>query len=212
MRPNIPSAAFGLCLALVVIGNCPTASAVKQKPGKEADKGQQPLSVRIDTALGKSNAWGALGLNKRQAAELNNIGYTGKDMRGRKTTREQYLNALGNGYRYTVRQVKFDNGDYSESFAISALPVGQKAAPAPRSFMISTALGRSRDWGALGLTKRQIEELNTIGYTGKDSAGKRRTREQYLNSLDNGFVYTIQQTKFDNGDYTEAFAVSAQKR
>jgi len=112
MRPNILSAAFGLCLALVIIGNPPTASAVKQQPAKEADKGQQPLSVRIDTALGKSNAWRALGLNKRQAADLNDVvtRRTGIPTRwkayGRKATLENYLNALGNGYRYTVSQVK----------------------------------------------------------------------------------------------------------
>jgi hypothetical protein len=57
------------------------------------------------------------------------------------------------------------------------------------------------------LTKEQKEELDTIGYTGKNSKGKKVSRSEYLNSLKIG-KFEVQQSKFDNGDFCEEFIIT----
>ena len=66
---------------------------------------------------------------------------------------------------------------------------------------------RNRDSIFSCLTNTEFEELNTIGYTGKNSAGKKTSRAEFLNSLSKG-EWNLTQTKFDNGDFTEKFAVA----
>lgn len=57
------------------------------------------------------------------------------------------------------------------------------------------------------LTKEQQEEFDNIGYTGKNNKGKRVSREDYLNSLKIG-KFTVQQTVFDNGSFSEEFIIT----
>jgi len=52
----------------------------------------------------------------------------------------------------------------------------------------------------------ELAELNNIGYTGKKIDGIKCTRTEYLNSLGKG-KFSVQQTKYDNGDYSEAFTI-----
>lgn len=56
------------------------------------------------------------------------------------------------------------------------------------------------------LNDDEKKELDTIGYSGKTSKGKRISRESYLNSLDKG-EFDITQTKRDSGDFSEAFII-----
>lgn len=56
------------------------------------------------------------------------------------------------------------------------------------------------------LTPEQNDELNLIGYSGKNSKGEKTRRLDYLNSLGIG-EFDITQTEWDNGDFCEAFIV-----
>lgn len=56
-------------------------------------------------------------LNEDELKELDLIGYSRKTSDGKETSRDVYLNSLGKG-EFTVRQTRFDNGDFSEAFMI----------------------------------------------------------------------------------------------
>lgn len=56
-------------------------------------------------------------LNKKEHKEFNNIGYSGKKLDGKSSSREVYLNSLGKG-EFQVTQTKFDNGNFEEGFTI----------------------------------------------------------------------------------------------
>ncbi|HRV76450.1 MAG: hypothetical protein KDH96_04720 [Candidatus Riesia sp.] len=72
---------------------------------------------------------------------------------------------------------------------------------------VSTALGKVSTGVLPFLSEEELEELNTIGYTGKNSKGVKTNRQQYLNTLNKG-VFLVEQTKFDNGDFTEEFLIT----
>lgn len=57
------------------------------------------------------------------------------------------------------------------------------------------------------LTEKQTNEFNLIGYSGKDSKGNQITRTEYLNKLRKG-TFTVEQIKFDNGDFSEKFRIT----
>lgn len=57
------------------------------------------------------------------------------------------------------------------------------------------------------LTENQAKEFDNIGYSGKLLDGTKITRLEYLNSLNIG-QFTINQTKHDNGDFTEKFTIT----
>jgi hypothetical protein len=57
------------------------------------------------------------------------------------------------------------------------------------------------------LTDEEREEFNVIGYTGKDSAGKRTSHYEFLNSLGKG-TFEIHQTKFGGDDFVEKFMIT----
>jgi hypothetical protein len=57
------------------------------------------------------------------------------------------------------------------------------------------------------LSAEERAELDKIGYTGKNSAGEKMHWSAYLNSLGKGH-FSVEQTKFDNGDFTEKFTVT----
>lgn len=52
----------------------------------------------------------------------------------------------------------------------------------------------------------EVKELNIIGYSGKDSNGNKVSREEYLNDLNKG-IFSVVQTKRDNGDFVEEFLI-----
>lgn len=56
------------------------------------------------------------------------------------------------------------------------------------------------------LSDKEMTELNSIGYSGTTSSGKRITREEYLNSLGKG-TFRVVRTKSDSGDFTEEFTI-----
>ena len=65
-----------------------------------------------------------------------------------------------------------------------------------------TSFGQQLDY----LTEEEKTELDTIGYTGKNSKGERTTKTVYLNSLDKG-EFQVETLKRDNGDFCEEFMV-----
>jgi hypothetical protein len=56
------------------------------------------------------------------------------------------------------------------------------------------------------LSEQQRKDFNQIGYSGKLN-GVQTSRIDYLNSLGKG-EFSILQTKWDNGDFTEKFVLS----
>jgi len=56
------------------------------------------------------------------------------------------------------------------------------------------------------LTENEQENFDSIGYSGKTLDGKKMSRSEYLNSLNKG-NYSIIQTKFDHGDFSESFTI-----
>lgn len=73
---------------------------------------------------------------------------------------------------------------------------------------IETGMGSlsksSRDRLGIILSESELNELDSIGYSGKTTQGDRISYEYYLNSLDKG-SWTVHQTKFDNGDFSQAY-------
>lgn len=57
-------------------------------------------------------------LTQKQQDEFNTIGYTGKDSKGNKISRENYLNSLNKG-TFSLTLTKGDNGDFSEEFMLT---------------------------------------------------------------------------------------------
>ena len=75
------------------------------------------------------------------------------------------------------------------------------------NYTFHTGMGMAKNEDLPFLTEAEMEELNTIGYSGKNSNGKRTTREEYLNSLDKG-TFKVTQTQFDRGDFRECFHIT----
>ena len=77
-----------------------------------------------------------------------------------------------------------------------------------QTFNIETSMGSVR--GSFGhpltfLTEEEKANLDEIGYTGK-LKGVKTSKGEYLNSLEKG-EFSVEQTKFDNGDFTEGFLI-----
>jgi hypothetical protein len=80
----------------------------------------------------------------------------------------------------------------------------------PEIFRVKTCMGKvytSFDHPLYFLTEEEKKELDTIGYTGRNSINERISREDYLNSIGKGSI-TVMQIKWDNGDFTEEFIIS----
>jgi hypothetical protein len=56
------------------------------------------------------------------------------------------------------------------------------------------------------LSKEEIEEFNTVGYSGKNSKGEKSSYEEYLNSIGKG-EFAVSMTKFDDVSFHEEFTV-----
>lgn len=68
-------------------------------------------------------------------------------------------------------------------------------------------MGRSQDWKNVpGITSTDVENLNSIGYSGRLN-GVKTSFSSYLNELQNGIEYTVNQTDFDHGDFSEQYQV-----
>jgi hypothetical protein len=77
----------------------------------------QISTYQIETGMGKY--FGTLPfLTKDELKEFNNIGYTGKDLNGNKTSRVDFLNSLNKG-KFKIDQTKFDDGEFIEQFIIT---------------------------------------------------------------------------------------------
>lgn len=73
------------------------------------------------------------------------------------------------------------------------------------TFCITTGTGKY--FGKLPfLSETELEEFNSIGYSGKTTKGIKITRQNYLNSLNKGEFQVIQ-TTFDNGSFEEEFII-----
>lgn len=77
------------------------------------------LTYRIQTCMGQLTRFGQqLGfLTDKELLEFNTIGYTGKNSKGEKIYRGDYLNSLGKG-QFRIDQIKFDSGDFTEEFNV----------------------------------------------------------------------------------------------
>lgn len=81
--------------------------------------------------------------------------------------------------------------------------------PSVQTIKMRTGMGKitSDSDPMLFLSEGEKNELDSIGYSGKTTDGKRISRESYLNSLKRG-DFTVQQTKFDHGDFCEEFTIT----
>lgn len=71
---------------------------------------------------------------------------------------------------------------------------------------INCCMGKSKDWDQLEfLTENDINELNSIGYSGKTTDGKRKSRLDYLTEKYPQYKFACNQTKIDDGDFCETF-------
>jgi hypothetical protein len=78
-----------------------------------------------------------------------------------------------------------------------------------QQYNLTTSMGSLSKWDSnlqSILTEEEIKELDTIGYSGKNSKGEKSSFEKYLNSLNKG-EFDVKQTKFDNGTFIEKFNV-----
>ena len=71
---------------------------------------------------------------------------------------------------------------------------------------ISTCMGKITGSAPLFLSEAHVQELNIIGYTGKNSYGIKTSWQSYLNTINKG-NFSVTPTKTDNGDFSESFAV-----
>lgn len=73
---------------------------------------------------------------------------------------------------------------------------------------ITTGCGRPNDPKSLPfLTEEELEEFDSIGYSGKTTNGVKMSWHEYLDSLGKG-QFSIAQTKFDNGDCIEKYVIA----
>lgn len=78
-----------------------------------------------------------------------------------------------------------------------------------KSFRIRRGLG-CIDWNdkkkLTFLSKKELDDIDQIGYSGKTQSGKKIAIEEYLNSLGKGsFIWTC--TRWDNGDFSDEFSL-----
>jgi len=78
------------------------------------------------------------------------------------------------------------------------------------NYQVSTCMGKVNTYFGHPLpflSPSEKEELDLIGYTGKNSEGVKTNRCDYLNTLDKG-QFQVEQIKFDNGDFSERLIVT----
>jgi len=72
-------------------------------------------------------------------------------------------------------------------------------------YIINTGMGKTRD-SLPFMTEEEYAEFNLIGYSGKGNDGIRTTRIDFLQRLNKG-SFSISQTKYDYGDFSERFII-----
>lgn len=60
-----------------------------------------------------------------------------------------------------------------------------------QNFRFTTGMGMCQKSDLPFLTDEQLKEFNSIGYSGKTTDGKKTTRIEYLNSLEQGTQYDL---------------------
>jgi len=74
-------------------------------------------------------------------------------------------------------------------------------------YNINTGMGKVFDHSSLPfLTDSELEEFNKVGFTGKNNSGEKMNYGEFLNTLNKG-EFTVIQTKYDNGDFSESFSI-----
>lgn len=79
-----------------------------------------------------------------------------------------------------------------------------------QQFTLTTSMGSLSTWGSSIqniLSKEELDELNKIGYTGKNSKEEKSNFEDYLNTLGKG-EFKVKQTLFDNGSFLEKYEIA----
>ena len=76
------------------------------------------------------------------------------------------------------------------------------------TYRIKTSSGFVKPWGDQlnFLTENEKNEFDLIGYAGCNVNGEHISRTDYLNSLNKG-EFQVEQTKCDNGDFSEEFDI-----
>jgi hypothetical protein len=69
--------------------------------------------------------------------------------------------------------------------------------------------GRTDDWKKIDfITDEDVEELNSIGYSGSDTKGNKTTWVNYLEEKYQDKSFLMVKTRRDNGDFSEDFVIS----
>ena len=78
------------------------------------------------------------------------------------------------------------------------------------SYHIQTCMGKLTPFGDKlpFLKESELEEFNLIGSSGKSSSGEKTNWMEYLSSIRPKDGFSIVQTKFDNGDFTEKYIIT----
>lgn len=108
----------------------------------------KPEIYRIETSMGKINSYlthPLTFLSPEEQMEFDNIGYSGKKFDGVEISRDAYLNSLGKGH-FTVKQVKFDKGDFSEEFIIARVVEVNEMAEKLRKMRLSIQDPETKNW------------------------------------------------------------------
>lgn len=76
-----------------------------------------------------------------------------------------------------------------------------------QTYIFQTGMGQGQNKDLPFLSENEMKELNNIGYIGKNFKGERVYRETFLNTLNKG-TFKVDQTKYDDGDFTECFTIT----
>lgn len=77
------------------------------------------------------------------------------------------------------------------------------------TFSIKRSMGESSDWSRLGLKKKVIKDLNTIGYTGKLKKKQTNLYEYFENHIDTNKVkHKIEMVKSNGMEFTDTWLVT----
>lgn len=110
----------------------------------------------------------------------------------------------------TPTRNKIYNQINTELISSPEYPASMSSEPKVEQYTMSTGMGylsTGTKLTMLFLSDNEIENMDSIGYSGKDKAGNKTTFEEYLNSLNKG-TFTVKKTKHDTGDFSEEYTVA----
>lgn len=77
------------------------------------------------------------------------------------------------------------------------------------TYHLSMGMGQTNDWGNIPfLTRQDVKELNSIGYSGKDTKGKKMTWEAYLQANYPDRSFSMIRTGGNGGEFTDYYTLS----